>query len=357
MKRDPSHTGAVATAPSDPPPDDPRQPVVTIEMVARAAGVSPSTVSRILNGTAVVSDAKAHAVEAAIARLGYVPNPVARGLAGGRTLSIGVVTQSLDSPFYGAALRGVEIALQAAGYSPLFISGQWNDREEQRCVAVLLARRVDGIILLDARLSDQALLELARALPVVVTGRTLAAPQLASLSFDNFLGACQATGHLLDLGHRRIAFIAGAADHQDAVERQRGFRHAMRARRVAVDETLVVAGDYSEQSGAQAIEQLLGRGAEFTAVFAANDQMALGAMLGLHRHKVAVPQDVSVVGFDDLQAGHFCIPPLTSVHQPSREMGQLAARAMVALLSGERADLRLPEPRLIARDSSARRRA
>lgn len=357
MKRDPSHTGAVATAPSDPPPDDPRQPVVTIEMVARAAGVSPSTVSRILNGTAVVSDAKAHAVEAAIARLGYVPNPVARGLAGGRTLSIGVVTQSLDSPFYGAALRGVEIALQAAGYSPLFISGQWNDREEQRCVAVLLARRVDGIILLDARLSDQALLELARALPVVVTGRTLAAPQLASLSFDNFLGACQATGHLLDLGHRRIAFIAGAADHQDAVERQRGFRHAMRARRVAVDETLVVAGDYSEQSGAQAIEQLLGRGAEFTAVFAANDQMALGAMLGLYKHRVRVPQQVSVVGFDDLQAGQFSTPPLTSVHQPSYEMGQLAARAMAALLDGRPPHLAMPAPRLIVRESAAPCRA
>ncbi len=330
---------------------------VTIEMVARAAGVSASTVSRILNGTATVSEAKAQAVAQAIASLGYVPNPVARGLAGGRTLSVGVVTQSLDSPFYGAALRGVEIELQAAGYSPLFISGQWNEREEQRCASLLRSRRVDGIILLDARLSDPALLELARRLPVVVTGRKLEAPGLASLSFDNFLGGRQATEYLLRLGHRRIVFIAGAADHQDSSERLLGYRHALRAHGLRIDERLLVFGDYSERSGAEAIEGLLDARVAFSAVFAANDQMALGAMLGLHRRGMAVPRQVSVVGFDDLQAGHFCIPPLTSIHQPSHEMGQLAAQAMITLLAGRHPDLQLPLPRLIERESAGPCRA
>ncbi len=116
---------------------------------------------------------------------------------------------------------------------------------------------------------------------------------------------------------------------------------------------MIVAGDYSEASGLRAIDGLLRRGAEFSAIFAANDQMALGAMLGLYRHGIAIPDQVSVVGFDDLQAGHFSIPPLSSVHQPSCEMGQIAARAMAALLGGTRPELQLPVPRLIVRESAA----
>ena len=145
---------------------------VTLERVAERAGVSPSTVSRILNGTAVVSDEKRAAVDEAVAKLGFVPNPVARGLAGGRTLSIGVVSQAIDSPFYGAALRGIEMELDAAGYSPLFMSGHWRADEEARCIDVLKSRRVDGLIVLTGRLSDSALRSVARSLPVVVTGRS-----------------------------------------------------------------------------------------------------------------------------------------------------------------------------------------
>ncbi len=164
-------------------------PAVTLGMVALAAGVSPSTVSRILNGTAAVDDAKRQAVDDAIKRLGFVPNPVARGLAGGRTLSVGVVTQSIDSPFYGVALRGIEEQLDHAGYSALFVSGHWNATEEARCVDTLRSRRVDGIIVLTGRLSDAALRSVAKDLPVVVTGRSLRAPNLYSVDFDNFEGA------------------------------------------------------------------------------------------------------------------------------------------------------------------------
>ena len=328
--------------------------LVTIDMVARAAEVSPSTVSRILNGTAVVSADKIKAVEQAIRELGYVPNPVARGLAGGRTLSVGVVTQTLDSPFYGSALRGIEAELLAAGYTPLFISGQWNEREEQHSISVLRARRVDGIIALDARLSDEALIALARDLPVVVTGRSLEAPNLASLCFDNFGGARQATDYLLDLGHRRIAFITGDPEHQDALERQRGYLGALAERGVAADPRLIIPGDYREPSGTQAVLRLLKQRVDFTAVFAANDQMALGALLGLYQKHVSVPQQVSVMGFDDLQVGQYSIPPLSSVHQPGLETGRLAARAMSALLEGRRPKLRMPTPRLVVRESTGR---
>ena len=125
-------------------------------MVAEASGVSPSTVSRILNGTATVSPEKRAAVDRAIAELGFVPNPIARGLAGGRTMSVGVVTQSIDSPFYGVALRGIEEVLEPAGYSALFVSGHWDEAVERRCIETLRSRRVDGMIILNGRLGDAA---------------------------------------------------------------------------------------------------------------------------------------------------------------------------------------------------------
>jgi LacI family transcriptional regulator len=325
---------------------------VTLEMVADAAGVSASTVSRILNGTAVVSADKKQAVDEAIARLGFVPNPVARGLAGGRTLSIGVVTQSIDSPFYGVALRGIEQALGEAGYSPLFVSGHWDAAEEARCIEVLRSRRVDGIIVLTGRLSDAALKAHAKALPVVVTGRTLKAPGLVSLNFDNALGGRLATEHLLALGHRRIAFIAGDAVHPDAVDRFNGYRQALDAAGVRFDAKLVVPGLYHEQSGLDAVNALLDAGQDFSAIFAANDQMAFGAALALYRRGLKVPDDVSLIGFDNLLTSAYSMPPMSSVHHPAEDIGRQAALAMLQLLRGEVPRPQVPAPEVVAREST-----
>ena len=339
--------GAMAVAQ---PPNGP----VTIEMVAQMAGVSLSTVSRILNGTATVSEAKTRAVDAAIAELGFVPNPVARGLAGGRTLSIGVVTQAIDSPFYGAALRGIEDQLDPAGYSPLFVSGHWNAASEARCIDVLRSRRVDGIIVLTGRMTDQALKNCAKSLPVVVTGRTLKAPGLFSLNFDNFEGGRMATHHLIQLGHRRIAFITGDPAHGDSTERMRGYRAALDAAGISFDPALVVPGEYHEVNGLLAVDRLLESRQRFTAIFAATDQMAFGAALGLQRRSLRVPDDVSLVGFDDLPTSQFAIPPLSTVHQPAYELGRLAASAMLDLLAGNKPGAQLPPPRFVARESSRR---
>lgn len=327
---------------------------VTIGMVAQTAGVSASTVSRVLNGTAVVSDLKKQAIDEAIANLGFVPNPIARGLAGGRTFSIGVVTQALDSPFYGAAMRGIEDELLPAGYNALFVSGHWNAVAETRCIDLLQSRRVDGIVVLTGRLTDQALKTYAKNQPLVVTGRTLKAPGLFTLNFDNFLGARLATQHLIQLGHRRIAFIAGGADHPDATERLRGYRAALEAAGIAFDQALVVPGEYLELSGLLAVDRLLETNQSFSAIFAANDQMAVGAALGLKRRSLRVPEDVSIVGFDDLPTSQYAIPPLTSVQQPAYELGRLAASAMLQMLADVKPTVELPVPRVVARESSRR---
>lgn len=327
---------------------------VTIGMVAQAAGVSASTVSRVLNGTAVVSDIKKKAIDNAISELGFVPNPVARGLAGGRTFSIGVVTQALDSPFYGAAMRGIEDELLPAGYNALFVSGHWNASAEAHCIDVLQSRRVDGIVVLTGRLTDQALKGYAKNQPLVITGRTLKAPGLFTLNFDNFEGGRLATQHLIQLGHRRIAFITGDAGHPDATERLGGYRAALKAAGIAFDQGLVIPGEYHELSGLLAVDHLLATNRRFTAIFAANDQMAVGAALGLQRRSLRVPEDVSVVGFDDLPTSQYAIPPLTSVQQPAYELGRLAASAMLQLLGKLKPNVEVPVPRLIARESSRR---
>ena len=325
---------------------------VTLGMVAKASGVSPSTVSRILNGTAVVSQEKREAIDRAIAELGFIPNPIARGLAGGRTFSIGVVTQALDSPFYGVALRGIEEVLTPLGYSPLFVSGEWNEKEEARCIEVLRSRMVDGMIILTGRLSDDALRQLSATLPVVVTGRNLNAPGLFSLNFNDFEGARLATHHLLALGHRQIAFIAGDPMHPDADERLRGYRSALKAAGVRYNAALVLPGKYHEESGLLAVERLIDSREPFTAIFAANDQMAFGAALALHRRGLRVPDDISLVGFDDLAGASHATPPLTTIHQAAHELGRLAATSLLQMLAGKTPKEALPEPRLIVRGST-----
>lgn len=332
------------------------EPNVTLELIAREAGVSPSTVSRILNGTAKVSDDKRLAVEGTIARFNFEPNLMARSLAMGQTRTIGVLTQFIESPFYGEALRGVEDALADTPYSPLFVSGHWNLKTEEARMRLLQARRVDGVIILTGRLSDQQLLMYAERMPIVVTGRQLTAARLVSVDVDDFEGARSATRHLLELGHTRIAFITGPHDHPDAIERLRGYQQALQDAGVAPAPELVLQADFMEGGGMLAIEQLLASGAEFSAVFAANDQMAYGARLALYRRNIRVPDDISLIGFDDLPNSTYSMPPLTTVRQPVYDIGRLAALAMLKLIAGETADIAAPPLELVVRESTRRLR-
>jgi len=334
--------------------DKPVDGVVTLEQVAQAAGVSPSTVSRILNGTATVSEAKQEAVQRAIRELGYRPNPVARGLAGGRTLSIGVVTQVISSPFYGEALLGIERELERSGYVPLFVSGNWHEDDERKALQTLLARRVDGVIVLAGSLGDEELIEVSRSVPLVVVGRRLQQPRLFSFAFDSRTGARLATEHLIEQGHRRIVLITGDLMHDDAVERRQGYLDALAAAGIAPDPELIVPGDYNEASGMLVVNQLLDRHIRFSAIFASNDQMAFGAALALSRRNVRVPDDVSLVGFDDVIMARYTVPPLTTVRQSVYEIGAEAAIAMLAMLRGETPKARPPEPALVLRESTRR---
>jgi len=327
-------------------------PRANLAMVAARAGVSSATVSRILNGSANVSETKRKAVQDAIADLDFRPDPVARSLAGGRTMSVGVLTQFIDSPFYGEALRGIEDVLKENQYIPLFTSGHWNNLEEHARIELLIQRKVDALIVLTGRLSNHTLVETAQKIPVVVTGRHLLANNLFSIDFDNEGGARLAVRHLLGLGHRQIAFISGPLDHPDARQRLFGYRAELSASGIRPDDRLMGLGDFQEAGGKQAMNLVLQRRIPFSAVIAANDQMAYGARLALHLGGLRVPEDVSLMGFDDLPHSAFTLPPLTTVRQPVYDIGKLAAQAALRLLSGETPDTALIEAHLVTREST-----
>jgi LacI family transcriptional regulator len=303
----------------------------TLQDVARLAGVSASTVSRILNGQ--VDSPRREAVDAAIKKLRFKPNLVAKSLRSGVSMAIGVLTQDFDNPYTSRAAKGVEDELMSGGYTPIVISGHWNRTgDETERVRVLMSRKIDGIVVIGGRLSNEQLLDLSELQPIVAIGRECHGPRLRSLDIDQRQGGYMATRHLIELGHRRIAHIAGIEYQPDAIARMQGYMDAHRDAGLSVDQRLIVHGDFSEPGGVQAMQALLGSGIGFTAVFAANDQSLNGARLVLFNRGIEVPAEISLVGFDGLPASEYSVPPTTTVRQPIYEMGCTAARELLRLL-------------------------
>jgi LacI family transcriptional regulator len=277
---------------------------------------------------------------------------VARSLAGGKSMSVGVVVQAIQGPFYAETMATVEKSIFSAGYSSVFVSGHWRADDERRCIAHLLGRRVDGIILMTSCLPEHDLVHLSRSTPLVLTGRHVRGDRIYSLDVDGTPGARLATEYLIGQGHERIAFITGPADHPDAIQRFKGYKAALADHGISFNRKLVAKGDYTEPGGYAAMSQLLEDGAKFTALFAANDQTAWGAMLALHRRGLRVPQDVSIVGFDDVTCSAFTLPPLTTVHRSISEIGASAAEAIVDLIEGRAPTARVSSATLAIREST-----
>ena len=326
----------------------------TLMDVARQAGVSPSTVSRILNGTAKVSDDKREAVLAAIAKMNFAPNQMAQGLKKGRSLTIGIVVQDISSPFFDETLRGVDDGLKGTGYASVIVSGHWNADEEAERIRLLLARKVDGIILLSGRMSDETVLGFSTQRPIVSTGRELKTRTALGFKINNEYGAYLAVRHLIELGHRRIAFISGPANNMDADERLAGYRRALEEAAIEADPHLIVEGNYHEASGMMAMNRLFDTHQQFTAVFAANDLSAYGARLALYRKGIRVPDDISLVGFDDLPGSSYTTPPLTTIRQPLYDIGRIATHALLRVIHGEDAQGEIPPLELIVRETTRR---
>ncbi len=330
----------------------------TIREVSRRANVSPSTVSRVINGTTPVSDDVRRRVEEAIDALQYRPNAFARGLATNRSGGVGVSVNSISSPYYGAVLEGIEEVLDGADMHLMVSSGRARLDRERESIRVLRERRCDVLIVQVEAIGDEELIdEVASSdVPIVVLGRYV--PELAErcVHLDNERGGAMAVEYLHALGHRAIGHVAGPLSFPDSRARLHGYRHALEAVGATYDERRVVEGDFRETGGEAAAKRLLERCPELDALFVANDQMAIGALRAAVEAGRQVPQDLSIVGFDDVLYARYLHPALTTVRQPLADMGRAAARLAVGFVAGREEEVRTRfEPEMIERASVARR--
>ena len=328
---------------------------VTISDIAALANVSKSTVSRVINGTTPVNKEKEEAVLAAMKQMNFQPNMFAQGLASGNSKTIGVLTQNIGSPIYDAISQGILQSLTESTYSPIFADGQWKSDVGHAAVETLLSRKVDGLIVIGSALPRDELDRVKSILPTVVVGREIEGWKNQCLFINNEQAGYDATRHLIELGHRRIAHISGIKDHQDSVRRMAGYRRALTEADIEFDEDLICEGFFDGNSGVMAVQSLLNRGKAFSAIFASNDMMAFGARLALYRQGLRVPEDVSIVGFDDQAEAAFATPPLTTVRQPAQEMGHAISAALLQLINGKEFEMPATPTQVIVRESTQKR--
>lgn len=329
----------------------------TIYDVATEAGVSPATVSRVLNGRADVSPALAQRVHAAVSQLDYRPNGVARNLRRRATTVWGLIISDIGNPFFTAMVRGVEDAAHEAGYSLVLCNSDDDLDKERRYIEIALAEQMAGVIISPAAeaASDLSLL-VERGIPVVAVDRRLARLDVDTVLVDNIRGARLATDHLIDAGCARIACITGPTRTTTAAERLDGYRLAHEIAGRKVDPDLVVLENFKEDGGYDGAQRLLGLDRPPDGIFVANNLMTVGALEALVDAGVEIPHDMLVVGFDDIPWARLTRPRLTTVHQPTYDMGHEAGRLLTARIAAEPGLARtivLP-PSLQVRESSTR---
>lgn len=306
--------------------------MATINEVAKRAGVSKATVSRVLNNRPVSSETQAKVLKA-MRELKYQPNAQARGLSLRQAKIIGLIAPDLRGDFYGPVILGIEEVLQRNDFNLIVSRAQ---SKEYRLAKMLKEKKVDGLIIATPRrIGEKGILALKKDnFPVVVIDGNVG-EQVSSVEVDSYQGAFQATEHLIKLGHTRIGVISSPYGFKESRDRLRGYQDALKQYGLAYEEGLVREGDYTMASGEREIDQFLAFESRPTAIFAFNDLMAIGVIHGLFKKGLSVPKDMAVVGFDDSEVAKVFYPPLTTVRQPIKEMGAVAARKMLAILSGE----------------------
>ena len=315
--------------------------------VARYAGVSQATVSRVVNRKGNVSEETLRKVLAAIHELSYRPNVIAQSLVTQRTRSIGLVVADILNPFYPELVDALEAVAMAEEYNLLLcITNHGTDKEKQH-INSLLGRKVDGIIFSTIPIWSKGIhIVLESGIPMVITNRRLESYDTDYVVVDNARGAYEMTQYLLSLGHRRIAFVQGRADASTSIDRETGYRVALKEAGVKTDSDLIASGGFSHEGGYMAVRELLHKQVPPTAIFCANDAMAFGALdaaldMGLH-----VPKDVSLAGFDDVRLASYRSIALTTVRQPIAQMAEEAMRILASRIekgdTGERIHRVLP---------------
>jgi LacI family transcriptional regulator len=328
--------------------------MANIYEVAELAGVSLATVSRVINPGARVSEKTRLKVLSAMKELGYRPNSIAQSLATRSSNSVGVLVSELSGPFYGAMLSAIEETLRAAGKFVLVAAGHSKEELEREGIRFLVSRNCDALIVHVEALPDKFLVDHnAKSTPLVVVNRKVRGLADRCFSLNNELGGYLAAQSLLQLRHRQIAYISGPLDWVDARQRLDGHKRALAEAGVTFDSRLLYEGDYHESGGADALNRLFEKRIAFTAVICANDEMAAGAMAAAHDRGLRLPEELSIIGFDDAPISRYVYPKLSTVHYPIADMSRMAARWVLKNVyqQGDLDVQRAFEPRFVARDS------
>jgi LacI family repressor for deo operon, udp, cdd, tsx, nupC, and nupG len=307
--------------------------VVTIRDIAKRAGVSVATVSRTLSAPETVREAKREKVQQAIDEMNYAPNAIARQLRRRRNETIIVIVPEIANPFFSGIVQSIENVAHDLGYRVLLGESQGKQERVDYYADMVATRVADGLILLGSLLPSVVRADIAAGiapkLPLVLACENFAGLDCPSVVIDNVAAARLAVDHLLDMGCKRIATITGPMDNTLSRERLRGYQEALGQ---SVDEAGVAQGDYSIDSGYSAMRQLLDRGWRPDGLFCANDEMAMGAQQAIRESGLSMPGDIAVMGFDDLRFGAFAAPPLSTIRQPTTELGETAMQMMDAVL-------------------------
>ena len=325
----------------------PQPSSATIRDVAAEAGVSVATVSRVFNDVGPIREETALRVRETAQRLRYVPHAAARSLSVRATHAIGVVLPELHGEFFSEVIRGIDLAARPSGYH-MILSGSHSSRDDMRAVLQTVRGRVDGLIVMSPDLKATALVsDLPHSIPVVMLNSRVSGRP--SITIDNAGGAREVVLHLMAKGHRRIVFLGGPPDNVDAEQRRRGYLAGMARGGLAPAE---IEGNFTEESGYEAAKRFIHRSPRPTAAFAANDAMAIGALSALSEAGLRVPDDVALVGFDDIPIARFLSPPLTTVKVPIADLGRRGFETLLHATSSTR-NVKLKTTLVVRRSSGA----
>jgi LacI family transcriptional regulator len=325
-----------------------------IKDVADKAGVSIATVSRVLNNNPRVKASLRERTLRAISDLGYQPSGIARNMRSQSVRVIGLVISDIQNPFFTSLVRAVEDVAYENQYTVLLCNSDEDIQKEQLYVDVLSRERVAGVIIVPTG-KDCCSPLLNLRMPVVMADRIVPGITTDAVVLDNVAGAYAATQHLIELGHRRIGLVGAPVGVSVGIERRKGYEKALRANKIKLDESLIHAGNFKEQGGYEATRALLERDPRPTAIFAVNNLMTMGAFQAISEKGLRVPDDISMIGFDDMPWLALLTPPLTAVRQPTYEIGAQAARLLFARLQDNSLPIqkRVMKPELIIRGSTA----
>jgi LacI family transcriptional regulator len=327
-----------------------------IVQVAKRANVSTATVSRVLNGSPSVREKTSAHVRSVIAELNYVPNTNARSLRKGRTRLFGLIVSDINNPFFPDLIDSFESLAAEQGIEVIFMHTNYDLTRLHNCIRRMIERNVDAIAVMTSEVNEESLQQAVSAcVPLVLMNQCELAKKYPNVLVDYSTGFAEALEHLQKLGHSDIGFIAGQTTLNSAMRREEAFRKAVKDHGLRVRSEWIVAGDMRVEGGRAAMDKLLSQSMRPTAVLTTNDLMAVGALQSARAHSIRVPEDLSLIGFDDIPIACMVYPPLSTIQLPRREMAAHAFASLQEKFGGEvaSADFRV-QPRLVIRESTAR---